>query len=199
MKTKLWFGLLSCFVAAAPLALSQGTYVYDQQSSTDEDFNLGGGAIQFASVGQSLAPVLGTVDFVRLKLYDIAPGNSLGANVVVNLRANAINGTILGTTPAVSMADGFRGSVNFIFANSISVTPDTTYYFDVFVQSGDNWGFMAMGDVYPRGSFYSGGFPTTGNDFWFREGVIVPEPSVVALLSGGGVFIWLIRKKQRGR
>ena len=114
--------------------------------------------------------------------------------MVVNLRANAIDWTILGTSPVVSMTNGFRGSVNFIFANTIPVTPGVTYFFDVSVQSGDSWGFMALGDTYPLGSFYSSGFPATGNDFWFREGVIVPEPSVVTLFLGG-VAIWALKKK----
>lgn len=197
MKTKLF---ILCVFSAVTVHFgsAQGTLTYDQESSADENYNIGGGAIQFwGTVGQSFVPSLSTVGFVRVRLYDIEPNNSTGANVFLNLRANAINGTILATSSIVSMTNGFYGSMNFVFANPVSVTLGTTYYFDMAVQSGDNWGFMALGDTYPNGSFYGGQFPATGNDLWFREGIIVPEPDSVALLAIGAALIGLFRNRNR--
>jgi hypothetical protein len=175
-------------------SFGQGTLVFDQQSSTDENYSplAGGGAIQFyATVGQSFVPSVSSVGFVRLRFFDITSGNSVGANVVVCLRTNAINGPILATSPVVTMADGFQGSTNFVFSSPVAVTPGTTYYFDVAVQSGDNWGFMSLGDTYAKGMFYGGQGGFFAADLWFREGIVVPEPTALALL-GCGLGVWWI-------
>ena len=61
----------------------------------------------------------------------------------------------------------------------------------------------ALGDGYSGGVFYGGLQPFSGNDLWFREGIVVPEPSSVLLLFiGGGIATWLVRKrsgKSKGR
>jgi hypothetical protein len=85
--------------------------------------------IQFyGSVGQSFTPSLSTVGFVRLKLLDLTPSNGSGATLAVNLRTNAINGPILGTSISVALTDNFSGSVNFLFASPIPVTSGVTYF-----------------------------------------------------------------------
>ena len=99
---------------------------------------------------------------------------------MVNLRSNAINGPIIGTTTPVSLADGFTGSVNYLFASAIAVVPNVTYFLQAVVQSGDNWGITALGDTYPAGVFYGGLTAFSGNDLWFREGIVVPEPTSAA-------------------
>jgi hypothetical protein len=95
------------------------------------------------------------------------------------------------------MGDAFYGSVNFSFANPVSVTPGTTYYFDVAVLSGDNWGFMSLGDTYSNGTFYGGQSPFPGADLWFREGIIVPEPSTLSLMLTGSVMAGLLTRRRR--
>lgn len=195
--------LLICVCAAATLR-AQGTLVYDQESSSDETFPIIGPRIQFyGTVGQSFTPSLSTVGFVRLKLGDGAAGNFLGATLVVNLRSTAINGPIIGTTTPVALDDGFAGSVSFFFAAAVPVTPSTTYFFETVVQSGDNWGITtrsdSQGDVnYPGGVFYGGLQPFSGNDLWFREGIVVPEPSSALLfVLGSGVAGCFLRQKRR--
>ena len=197
--------LVACLLLAlVPVATrGQGTLVYDQESSSDESYPIGGVRIQFyGTVGQSFTPSLSTIGFVRLKLYDIAPGNALGATLMVNLRSTAINGPVLGTTTPVVLSNGFAGSVNFFFATAVPVVPNTTYFFETVVQSGDNWGITvrsdSLGDVnYPGGVFYGGLQPFIANDLWFREGVVVPEPSSALLLFlGGGTAAWIARRKR---
>lgn len=202
MKTPSLFFLI--FACATGTARSQGTFVYDQQSSSEETQPIGGSRIQFyGSVGQSFTPSLSAVGFVRVKLYDIAPGNTLGATLVMNLRANAINGTIIGTATPLVLTDGFAGSANFFFSTAVQVVPNLTYFFETTVLSGDNWGIRnrsdAQGDVnYPGGMFYGGTTPFFAADLWFREGIVVPEPSSVSLLLvGGGLAAWFVGKKSR--
>ena len=197
MKTLLL--LLTTFACAIGAAQAQGTLVYDQESSNDEAYPITGLPIQvYGSVGQSFTPSLPGVEFVRLKLKDIYPGNALGATLVVNLRSTAINGPVIGTTTPVVLSDGFAGSMSFFFASPVTVVPNTTYYFQTSVQSGDDWGITVIGDTYPGGVIYGGLQPFTGNDLWFREGIVVPEPSSVWLFClGSGVAGWFLRQKMR--
>ena len=166
--------------------LSQGTLVFDQESSNDENYLGGAAPVQFyGTIGQSFTPSLSTVGFFRVKLYDIAPNNTIGATLVINLRSNAINGPVMGTTFPVVLADGFRNSANFFLPTAVSVVPGTKYFFQLVVQSGDNWGAYlrsdSLGDVnYAGGSFYGGLCEFPANDMWFREGV--PEPTTASLV-----------------
>jgi hypothetical protein len=187
--------LLACTLAGIT-AQSQGTLVFDQESSSDETPPIGGSPIQFyGSVGQSFTPSLSTVGFIRVKMYDINPGNTIGATLVMNLRSNAINGPIIGTATPVVFTNGFTGSVNFFFAFAVAVVPNLTYFFETSVQSGDTWGIRNRSDSqgddnYPGGVYYGGTQPFSAADLWFREGiVVVPEPTSasVLLLVGLGV------------
>lgn len=192
--------LLALLTASIVAARAQGTLVFDQESSTDETTLTGALHIQFyPSLGQSFTPSLSTVGFVKLRLYDINPGNSLGATLVVNLRSTSMSGPILGTTTVV-LPDGYGyvGATNFLFATPVSVTPNTIYFFETLVQSGDSWGILTTVDTYPTGSVYANGFPVSGNDLWFREGVIVPEPSIAALLIAG-ISFWLVNRRRGSR
>lgn len=193
--------LLSILTAFA--SFGQGTLVFDQESSTDENYVGGGGTIQFyGTVGQSFTPSLATVGFFRVKLRD-QPDNFLGATLAVNLRSNAISGPLLGTTTPVVLADGFNSSVDFYLPSAVVVSPGRMYFFQVVVQSGDNVSIAirqdSFGDAnYSGGDFYGGGFPFTGADLWFREGIIVPEPSsLILLFVGGSLATWYHRRKYR--
>lgn len=198
--------LFLIFACATGAARSQGTLVYDQESSADETTPVGGARIQFyGSVGQSFTPSFSSVGFVRVKLFDVTPGNALGATLVMNLRADAINGPIIGTAIPLVLANGFAGSTNFFFSAAVPVVPNLSYFFETTVQSGDNWGIRirsdSTGDVnYSGGVFYGGSTPFFADDLWFREGIVVPEPSSVLLLfMGGGVVGWFMRQKMRHR
>ena len=182
-------------VYATLSATGQGTLVFDQESSADEAYPAGGVAIQFYGfVGQSFTPSLSTVGFVRFKLYDGLRNNSQGATLVTTLRSNSVNGTVLGTSSALVLADNFSGSANFLFPSPVAVVPGTTYFFQTVVQSGDNWGMTALGDTYSTGILYGGLQPFTGNDLWFREGIVVPEPGVGSILVISSVWVALVRR-----
>jgi len=203
MKNKFYFVVI---IVSLPVfsAYSQGSFVYDQQSSTDAS-SAGGGAIiqNIASpYGQSFTPSLSSIGFIQLGLYDDRPNNSLGATVFINLREDSISGTIIGSTEPVSMPDGFgesaSGIATFYFATPVTIISGTTYYFQPVVQSGDLWGVSAGEYNYPGGMVFVNGEPASGSDYWFREGIVVPEPlpSWLVLL-GGGIFLYARRTFHR--
>jgi hypothetical protein len=189
---QLAFALITCRIHG------QGTFVYDQQSSTE---SLPGEAIVGITsfqqpVGQSFTPSLSAIGFIRLELGDGNVGNGLGTTVSVNLRTNSITGPILGFTMPVFLPDGFGGFTNFFFSIPVSVTPGVTYYFQPVIQSGDACVVGRFVPDYPGGTEYINGQPDN-NDLWFREGIVVPEPSAVILvLLGVGSFI-CFRKRKR--
>jgi hypothetical protein len=195
MKTE----FLAAFVSLAALcAGGQGsiTYQYDQQSSTNE-FNLGysGGTVfqvLGTNTGQAFTPTLSGVDFIRLKIGDGNPNDGLGSSWFLNLRSTSITGPILGTTATVDLPNGFTGVQNFFFPNTIPLTPGTQYFFDVNTPDGASWRVDVEGFNYPGGNGWANGHEG-GGDYWFREGIIVPEPSPAALLLLGGAAFACLR------
>ena len=184
------------------LACGQG-FIYDQQSSTDESVlpNGSGTSIQLSSpLGQSFTPNLTAVNFIRLNLNDNNPNNSLGGIIYLNLRTDTVGGTLLATTTPVTFANGFTGTADFYFASDVPLTPSATYAFELVIQLGsDSWNALAWEYNYPGGVAFGNGVPAPAGDLWFREGTIVPEPSVGALtLLGAGVLWWNRRKRRLG-
>jgi hypothetical protein len=102
-----------------------------------------------------------------------------------------VSGTILSSTVPLSFADGFVGIGLFVFPSTVDLTPGTTYFVEPVVQSGDQWNINAGEYNYPGGSAFFGGLPVTASDYWFREGIVVPEPGTWALLLLGlGALAW---------
>lgn len=181
-------------------ACGQGTFIYDQQSSTTEiiwPYDAGAHIQQLSPYGQSFTPSLSAIGFARLNLNDNNPNNGLGAALCLNLRSNSINGSILAVTPLVVLTNGFTGPVNFLFSDEVPLAPSATYVFEVVLQSGsDFWNADAGEYNYPGGIVFANGTPSDGSDMWFREGIVVPEPSSVSLvLIGGGLVAWYRQKR----
>jgi len=185
---------------AAPSGYSQNLFVYDQQST-----NLIEGGVhllaQFQPAGQSFQPTFNSVGFVELQLYDSDISSNSGAFMFVNLRSNSITGPILGTTASVFLSNNFFGVTNFLFPTPIAVTPGVTYFLQPEIQSGDSVTAYVT-DSYPNGTAIILGIPDSNNrDLWFREGIVVPEPSSACLaLVGAGLLFgwWWVRSRRRG-
>jgi hypothetical protein len=191
---------LAALVAASALsAAGQGTFVYDQQSSTDErppHYGAGGDLALNAPWAQSFTPALSSVGFVRLKFDDGNLDDGLGGSVYVNLRSDSITGRILGRTPTVAMAPFFAGVTNFIFSTPISVTPGAMYFLEPVQFAGGTWLLDGGPYLYPGGIAYQTGQPEPGADMWFREGIyVVPEPASMLLLSLGMAALIGLRRR----
>jgi hypothetical protein len=90
------------------------------------------------------------------------------------------------------MPDGFVGAVDFLFSSPLQVIPGSTYYFQPVVQSGDSWRIITHNAFnYPGGTAFFFGRPSQSSDLWFREGIIIPEPSSALLvLVGFGALLY---------
>jgi len=146
--------------------------------------------------GQSFIPTLSSIGFAQFYFTDSA-NNGVGSTISINLWSGSIGtGTLLSTTTAVSMPNLFTGQSTFLFDTPVSVTPGTTYYLQPFIQSGDSFQLGVVGDNYPNGVAYVHGTPQAG-DFWFGEGMVVPEPSILSLSVLGYVGLWAVSRKIR--
>lgn len=201
LKLRIHFAIATLFVAVWS-SYGQGVFVYDQQSA-DENltaevaFNLATNQL----LGQSFTPFLSSIQFVRLQFSDFNWGNGIGATVYVNLRSSSISGPILAATDPVFLPDGFAGEgnrfTNFFFLAPVPLTPGTPYFLNPVLQSGDS-GFTVDGNFFP----YSGGSlfvqgAANPRDLWFREGIVVPEPSSLFLLMTGSAFALLASFRRR--
>jgi len=183
-------------------ARGQGTFVYDQQSSDESRYLEGGADIQQSQpIGQSFTPSLPAVGFIRLYIYNGILGDTSAATIYVNLRTDSISGLILAATIPVSIPGGagFARPVDFLFASDVPVTPGVTYYFQPVVQDNNNLGLnQSFLYNYSGGTAFFQGSPALNNDLWFREGIVVPEPSSALLVMVGvGAFLFVRRSRQR--
>jgi hypothetical protein len=187
--------LMLCYVRG------QGTFVYDQQSQTTQ--NTGGGDFPIGyeqPMGQSFTPTLTSVGFVQFEFLDF-PNGSVGGNVYVNLWSGSLGtGTLLDSTTSVFVPNGAFGLLEtFLFSSPLAVSPGTTYYFQPVLQSGDTTMTIIADNTYnySGGTLYWNGSPNPNNaDAWFREGIVVPEPSAGALvLLGAGAAFYFQRRR----
>jgi hypothetical protein len=188
-RARFYFALLAYGV---DFAGAQGTMIFDQQSSDESNPGAGFNTIQNVQpTGQSFTPSLSAIGFVRFNLFDRGPNNGIGATLLVNLRNDSISGPIIDSTAPVALPDGPGGFsfVDFFFSSNVPLQPGTKYYLQPVVQSGDLWGIVGDRFNYPGGELYALGVGTPLTDYWFQEGVIVPEPSSSALLlSAAGLW-----------
>jgi hypothetical protein len=171
--------------------------MYDQQSASNGlapsgySINLG------QPLGQAFTPMLSSVGFVALELENSTARTN--ATIYVNLWADSIGGTLLGSTAPVSFpASYFLGPTNFFFGTPLAVTPGTQYYLQPVIQSGGNNQWTIQLDFYSYPDpFYGQGVPlSNGQRAWFREGILVPEPSSALLILAGAGFLACSRRAQ---
>jgi hypothetical protein len=201
MKTQLLQKVLIVWLSVPLVASAQGTFVFDQQSSDESNGGSGGTTIQnFQPMGQSFTPSLNGIGFVRLNLLDENRNNGQGATIYVNLRSGSIAGTIMSSTAPVALPDNFglplnTGYVTFLFPTEIPLQPGTIYFLQPVVQSGDLFAAFGGSFGYSGGDLYANGIPST-TDLWFREGIIVPEPSA-PMLVGSALAICVLCRRLR--
>lgn len=187
--------ILVTFILAVCCVHGQGTFLVDQSVSPT---NAPGG---FANIrpdptGESFVPTLSSVGFVQFYVGD--PTQVQGPTVFVDLWSGSLGGTLLGQSDPVSLSTSFVGVTTFLFSSPVVVTPGTTYYLQPIIQSGDSEDVgLVPGTFYPSGIAYLSGTADSGGDLWFREGLVVPEPSSYSLAFIGLVVIYTILRKRR--
>jgi PEP-CTERM motif len=172
-------------------AYSQGAFSYDQQSGTTINQIEGGGG---TTDGQSFTPSLPAVGFFQVYLASFS-----GGTIQITLRDSSPLGSILGSSDAVMLTGPFSGVVDFVFSTPVTVTPNATHYFQPVSQSGSwSWGLLApFYATYSGGTAFFNGVASPNNDFWFREGIVVPEPSsALLILCGAGFLGWTLRRNR---
>ena len=193
---------LAAFVSLAALcAAGQGslTYQYDQQSSTIEG-NYGHGTGPsfgiMSPTGQGFTPTLSAIDFIKLEINDASATGAVPSTWSVGLHSTSIIGPLLGSV-SVTIPGAYSGAASFIFPNTIPLTPGTEYWFDINTADGGAWHILFDSFNYQGGNAWVRGGDYLAGDYWFREGIIVPEPSCAALLVLGGCsLLWFKNKKK---
>ena len=185
------FTLLLAMTSRLP---AQGLLV-DQASGTLDEFVETFTQLPDNQIAQSFTPSLSAVGFVQLSDFISAFNNSVV--LAVNLRESAYNGPIVSSTAPVVLVNKFTQISTFYFPANIPVTPGQLYFFEPVLQSA---GSMDIGYKNPSGYLggdaWNNGLQDTG-DYWFREGIVVPEPDMIwLLLLGSGVFIWRRRPEK---
>ena len=98
----------------------QGTFLYDQQSATGGLATYGASINQSQPVGQAFTPSLSAVGFVQLQVDN--GFNRTNATLAVNLWADSLGGTLLGTTEPRSFPAGYDTiSTTFLFASPVAL------------------------------------------------------------------------------
>jgi hypothetical protein len=177
-------------------ACGQGVFQYDQQSADESSLREGTAGLSEQPLGQSFTPLLSSVGFIRIFLSGGAFGDGL---FHINLYSDSITGTLIASTEAVTVTLATQGFVNFFFDNPVSVIPGMTYYFQpaVQVQGGNDWATSSSQFYnYPGGAAFLNGVSSPTVDLWFREGIVVPEPSAAALVLIGSVVLLYVRRSQ---
>ena len=197
MKTLILCTIVLLTLNTRPLR-GQEIRVYDQQATNAVE-GTGTFASDYQPVGQSFTPTFSSVGFIELLFFDADGFNTNGNLVTINLRSNSITGPILATTTSFAASNEFFGIGEFFFSSPVPVVPGVTYFFQPFIQPGPAINAQ-LTDGYAGGTAFFQGNSFPNYDFWFREGIVVPEPSSVGLALVGAGLLGLARwRRGRGR
>ena len=191
-------GRIICILCLVTTNLAGQELLVDQASGDLNEIVTTTSRIPPGQIAQSFTPSLSAVGFVQLTtVVNLFPGNDQ-VTLAVNLRAGSYNGPILSSTDPVVLVNHTTEIGTFYYPQNVAVTPSQLYFFEPVVLAG---GSVDIGykfpSTYPGGEAWNNGVPSaTGADYWFREGVVVPEPSAACLLLAGLVLIPILRRSR---
>jgi hypothetical protein len=175
-------------------SLGQGFLVVDQASGALDEVVTTGTRLPDNQIAQSFTPSLSAVGYVQLQTSIFA--SSSGETLIINLRQGAYNGPIVSSTTPVFLINKITQVNTFYYPDNISVTPGQFYFFEPVLLSA---GSLDIGYKFPSsyagGEAWNNGLPSGDtSDYWFREGIVVPEPSTGLLLLLGACLFVLVRR-----
>jgi hypothetical protein len=181
--------ILTTLIVATFCAHGQGTLQFDQGVNPT---NAPGGFVNIKPdpTGESFIPTFSSVGFVQFYLNDASP-TQLGSTLLVDIWSGSLtNGVLLGQTAPVTVGNFLAGTTTFFFSSPVALTPGSTYYLQPIIQSGDSESIGLAPNNYANGMAFLSGAADPGGDLWFREGIVVPEPSSLYLAILGLVGIY---------
>jgi len=174
--------------------LAQGLLV-DQASGTPTEVMQVFTQIPDNQIAQSFTPSLSAVGFVQFQTFVFDDNNGAGVVFEVNLREGAYNGPIISSTAPVVLANRLMTQIGtFYYPDNVVVTPGQLYFVEpVLLSAGSlNIGYKNPSSYF-GGDAWNNGLQDTG-DYWFREGIVVPEPGVIGLFLFGAGASFLQRR-----
>jgi hypothetical protein len=186
-----YLALLIVTLATFPGVARGQDLLYDQISGPDTLIVYGASAVG-NRLTQSFTPGLAGIGFVQLQAVVYPEGGSILSRVI--LRRVGLNGPVLASTDPLFIEDNSLAVRTYYFQGNIPVTPDQMYWLDIeLVSLASPAVGMSFQDLYPssypRGDLYANGFLNPSFDFWFREGIVVPEPAALSLLLLGVIAL----------
>jgi len=115
------FGALAANAHAGPIVDQFNTPTPSQGLSTSS----------LAPIGQEFVPNHTAVEFIDVRIADVAVNAGAGADMQVRLRLDTIGGTILGTSAVVHAQDNQSAYYRFNFASPVAVIPAERYVLEV--------------------------------------------------------------------
>jgi hypothetical protein len=153
----------------------------------------------FSPTGQEFVPQLTSLNFVDFYTTSFARPLETGS-LAVTIHSISINGPVAGRSLDVSLPIGFDGVTRFRFPAPVSLTPGERYVAEITAPASPNWHvvYSRGEDTYAKGSLIVKGLPgfeyITG-DLWFREGLIVPEPSTMSLVVASAILVLAFQRR----
>jgi hypothetical protein len=192
LRLLMWLG----FLGLRPFSCSGQELVVDQATGSLED-PLVNGVILPGSFAQSFTPLLPSIDFIQVSLV-VEQTNAL--TFYFNLREGGPNSPIFASTVPAVLSNRGTEKKTFYFPNSVPLILGNIYFFEPVDASKGlmNINYLSPSS-YTRGDLWSNGVKDPDADLWFREGVIVPEPSALLLVNFGGLILLLVRHQRPAR
>ncbi len=177
-------------LSGAILARGQGSIVWDQQATGFAD-----AFFEFTNqpMGQPFTPSFSSIGVAQFLLSSGIDSS----DIEVNLRSGSITGSILGTSLPTTIPGATSGTYALFFANPIQLTPGTQYFLQPFTVSGTGAGANLVNASGSSGGAIVSGATRNGFNFWFQEGIVVPEPSLAGFFAVSGSIAYWRRRKRR--
>ncbi len=164
-----------------------------------QGFTIPGGA----AVGQGFTPTSSDLDVVELQMNS---QTGLAGSAFVRIRFGGIGGPILGVSSIETIPAGPPSPLTLVhldFAVPVPLSPGSLHVLEVVHSAGSDLGvFLTPGfgfNPYPGGTAFKLGISQPGDDFWFREGLSIPEPTTLALLWAGLAGLGAHSRRRRSR